>query len=687
MGIGIAPAPATPARESLIINDFAIVVATANGTGSQTANLAILRALFKMGIPVNGKNIFPSNIQGLPTWYHIRLSADGYTGRRHTSEVLVAFNQATLVQDVQTLPAGGICLTNADWRSVPQRDDITTYAIPVNEFIRDSGMKGKLKDYLANMVYVGALAHLLDIPLERLDEALSFLFKGKRRTVDSNMAVVRAAYEWAAANLSRDAGPSAHPYRVAPMDATDGLIMMTGNEAAALGAVFGGVTFAAWYPITPSTSVIDALNGYLEQLRRDPQTGEATYAVVQAEDELAAIGMIVGAGFAGARAMTATSGPGISLMAEYVGLAYFAEVPAVIWDIQRVGPSTGLPTRTSQGDVLFTYYLGHGDTKNVILLPASLAECFEYGYRAFDLADTLQTPVFVLSDLDLGMNNWMSPPFDYPAEPLRRGKVLTAEDVAERGFARYKDIDGDGITYRTLPGNSHPRAAYFGRGTGHNDAAVYSERPEDWESNMLRLARKFDTARGLVPGPVVEDVAGAEVGIIAYGTTEPAIREARDRLAAAGIPTSFLRLRALPINDEVAAFVARHERIYVVELNRDGQLHTILLSELPALATRLVSLAHLDGMPLTARWVVEAVTGREDPLPNPLPEGEGTADPLPKGEGTVDPLPRGEGMGATELDLPGDGSLSPGNGMPRGDSGLTDMGHDGHNREVIVSQS
>ncbi len=675
MSIGIAPTPAaemTP--EQPIVNDFAIVVATANGTGSQTANLAILRALFKMGIPVNGKNIFPSNIQGLPTWYHIRLSADGYTGRRHTSEVLVAFNQATVVQDIQTLPAGGICLINGDWRSAPQRDDITIYAVPVNEFIRDSGSKGKLKDYLANMVYVGALAHLLDIPLARLEEALFFLFKGKQKTVDSNMAVVRAAHAWAAANLARN-----HPYRIVPMDATDGLIMMTGNEAAALGAVFGGVSFAAWYPITPSTSVIEALNGYLAQMRHDPQTGQATYAVVQAEDELAAIGMVVGAGFAGARAMTATSGPGISLMAEYVGLAYFAEVPAVIWDIQRVGPSTGLPTRTSQGDVLFTYYLGHGDTKNVILLPANLAECFEYGYRAFDLADTLQTPVFVLSDLDLGMNNWMSPPFDYPAEPLRRGKVLSAEDVAERGFARYRDLDGDGIPYRTLPGNPHPRAAYFARGTGHNDAAVYSERPEDCESNMLRLARKFDTARGLVPAPVVERVEGAAIGIIAYGTTEPALREARDRLAAAGTPTSFMRLRALPLNDDAGAFIAAHDRCYVVELNRDGQMHTILSAELPGLATRLVPLAHLDGMPLTARWVVEAILAQEAARPQPTP-----APAVHTPAHGSSPQARVEG--ATETDLPGDGSLSSGNGLPRGDSGLTDMGHDGHNRQVIGSE-
>ncbi len=651
------------AAGGLVVNDFAIVAATANGTGSQTANLAILRALFKMGIPVNGKNIFPSNIQGLPTWYHIRLSRDGYTGRRHTSEILVAFNQATVIQDIQTLPAGGICIYNGDWRSIPQREDITYYGVPVNQFIRDTGMKGKLRDYISNMVYVGALAHLLAIPLERLEEALSFLFKGKQRTVDSNMAVVRAAYEWSAANLERN-----HPYRVEPMNETEGMIMMTGNEAAALGAVFGGVTFAAWYPITPSTSVIDSLSSYLEQFRRDPATGEATYAVVQAEDELAAIGMVIGAGFAGARAMTATSGPGISLMAEYVGLGYFAEVPAVIWDIQRVGPSTGLPTRTSQGDVLFTYYLGHGDTQNVILLPSSLRECFDFGYQALDLADTLQTPVFVLSDLDLGMNNWMSEPFVYPAEPIKRGKVLSAEDVAEQGFARYKDIDGDGIAYRTLPGNEHPLAAYFARGTGHNENAVYSERPEDWKNNMARLVRKFETARTLVPGPVVDDMAGATAGIIAYGTTAPAIEEARDRLAAAGIPTSFLRLRALPINDEVAAFIDRYERVYVIEMNRDGQMHTLLRSELPGLATRLESLALLDGMPLTARWVVEAITAAEQERPRRRMGSYGKE-------------------GATELDLPGDGSLSPGNGMPIGHSGLTDMGHDGHNREVIIQES
>ncbi len=588
-----------------VVNDFSIVAATTNGTGSQTANLALLRSFFKMGIPVNGKNIFPSNIQGLPTWYHIRVSRDGYVARRHTSEILVAFNQATVQEDIDNLPPGGVCIYNADWRSVPQRDDIIYYGIPANDFVVKTGMKGKLRDYITNMVYVGAVAQLLGIPLEVVDEALSFHFSGRRKLIDSNMAVVREAYDWTAENHTK-----VDPYRVEPMDMTDGLIMMTGNEAAGLGAVFGGVTVVAWYPITPSTSVVDALNDYLPQLRIDAD-GRKTYAVIQAEDELAAIGMLLGAGWVGARAMTATSGPGISLMAEFSGLGYFAEIPAVIWDIQRVGPSTGLPTRTGQGDITFVYTLGHGDTKNVILLPSTVKECFEFGTTSFNLAEHLQTPVFVLSDLDLGMNNWMSEPFEYPAEPIDRGKVLSAEEVAEKGFARYRDLDGDGIGYRTLPGNEHPRSAYFTRGTGHNDRAVYSERAEDWVENMDRLRRKFDTARALVPGPVVEKMPGARIGIIAYGTTRFAVEEARDRLAADGLATDFLRLRALPINDEVHDFVAAHDRVYVVELNRDGQMRDILLTEIPELATKLISLAYLDGMPLTARWVVEAIEAKE----------------------------------------------------------------------------
>ncbi len=601
----IAPKTAVGERPS-VVNDFSIVAATANGTGSQTANMAILRALFKMGIPVNGKNIFPSNIQGLPTWYHIRVSHEGYVARRHTSEVLIAFNAATVNEDIRILPPGGICIYNEDWRSLPQRDDIITYGIPVNQFVRDSGLKGKQKDYITNMVYVGAVAQLLEIPLQKIEEALDYLFNGRRKLIDSNMAVAKTAFEWVAENIEKR-----DPYRVAEMNATEGQIMITGNEAGALGSVYGGATFVAWYPITPSTSFVDGLNEYLPKLRRDPETGENTFAVVQSEDELAAIGMILGAGWAGARSVTATSGPGLSLMAEFAGLGYFAEIPAVIWDVQRVGPSTGLPTRTGQGDVISTYYLGHGDTKNVILFPATVRECFDFGTTSFNLAEQLQTPVFVLSDLDLGMNNWMSEPFEFPTEPINRGKVLTAQDVQEKGFARYLDIDGDGVGYRTLPGNEHPLGAWFARGTGHNEKAVYSERSEDWLNNMARLQRKFDTARQLVPAPVVDTVAEAKIGIIAFGTTKFAIDEARDRLAANGLPTSFLRLRALPVNDTVKEFVAQHDRVYVVELNRDGQMHNILQTEMPELAARLHSLAFLDGMPLTARWVVEAVLARE----------------------------------------------------------------------------
>ncbi|MCA9949290.1 MAG: 2-oxoacid:acceptor oxidoreductase subunit alpha [Anaerolineales bacterium] len=604
--VDAAEEQAPAAEQQPVINDFSIVVATVNGTGSQTANLALLRAFFKMGIPVNGKNIFPSNIQGLPTWYQIRVSHEGYVARRETNEILVAFNQDTVVEDIAALPAGGVCLYNDDWRSIPQRKDITYYSVPVNRFVAKTGMKGKLRDYITNMIYVGALAHLLNIPLSQIDDALDYHFKSRRKLVETNMDMVRTAHEWAVENLTK-----VDPYEVTPMNETAGMIMMTGNEAAGLGAVYGGVSFVAWYPITPSTSVIDAINDYLPMLRKDKETGEKSYAVIQAEDELAAIGMLLGAGWSGARAMTATSGPGLSLMAEFAGLGYFAEIPAVIWDIQRVGPSTGLPTRTGQCDIIFTYYLGHGDTKNVILLPSSIKECFEFGTTAFNLAAELQTPVFVLSDLDLGMNNWMSEPFDYPNEPINRGKVLTAEEVEEKGFARYEDLDGDGIGYRTLPGTNHRRAAYFTRGTGHNAKAVYSEKPDDWLNNMARINRKFETARRLVPAAVVKSEKDAKLGIIGYGTSCYAIEEARDRLEKKGIKTSFMRLRALPINAEVKEFIAAYDKVYVVELNRDGQMHMILQTEVPEMAAKLVSLAHLDGMPLTARWIVEAIEAEE----------------------------------------------------------------------------
>ena len=480
------------------VNNFSIVAATVNGSGSQTANTTLLRALFKMGIPVSGKNLFPSNIQGLPTWFNIRLSNDGYVARREKAEILVSLNLGTAAEDIAALPAGGMCILPAEWHLKEDRSDIIYYTLPVQQMAKDSGAAADRRPYVANMVYVGALVELLGIDVAEIESALNFHFSGKAGPVKLNMSVVNAAITYTKENIvKRD------PYRVERMNANAGKIIIDGNTAGALGAIFGGFTVAAWYPITPSTSLIDALSEHAKELRVDPETGEHTFAIVQAEDEIAALGMVVGAGWAGARAMTSTSGPGISLMTEYAGLAYFTEVPAVIWDIQRMGPSTGLPTRVSQGDVLMAYYLGHGDTRHVCLLPGSMSECFEFGWRAFDLAERLQTPVFVLSDLDLGMNLWMTDEFDYPDQPMDRGKVLSADELKKLGgFHRYEDVDGDGIPYRTLPGTDHPLAAYFTRGSGHNALAQYTERADEWQANLARLAKKFETARTLVPKPV-----------------------------------------------------------------------------------------------------------------------------------------------------------------------------------------
>jgi 2-oxoglutarate/2-oxoacid ferredoxin oxidoreductase subunit alpha len=578
------------------VNDFSLVVATANGTGSQTANLTLLRSFFRMGIPVNGKNVFPSNIQGLPTWFHIRVSKDGYVARTESS-LLVAFNPATVDADLRALPPGGAAVVRDDLYPSVARDDVVLYPLPVKQILEVSDAKGKVRDYLANMTYVGALAWLLGVPLDVVEGALGVQFGGRRKLIDPNLLVVRAAHAWAAANLTKR-----DRYAVAPMEGTQDLILMTGNEAGALGSVFGGVGVVAWYPITPSTSLVDALREFLPELR-PPHADGRSYTVVQAEDELAAAGMVVGAGFGGARALTATSGPGLSLMAEFTGLAYYAEVPAVIWDVMRVGPSTGMPTRTSQGDLAFAYTLGHGDTRHPVLLPSSIEECFEFGWRALDLADELQTPVFVLTDLDLGMNTWMGTPFAYPDGPLRRGKVLSAEDVEERGFARYQDIDGDGIGWRTLPGNPHPRAGYFARGTGHNAEAVYSERSEDWVENMDRLARKGETVARTVPKPEIDLAPDARVGVIAFGTTRYALAEARDRCAARGVAWSSLRLKALPPQAEVRDFIQGHETVVVLEMNHDAQLFGILAAAYPDLAPRLRSVAYLDGVPFTASFV------------------------------------------------------------------------------------
>lgn len=603
------PQAATSVPQDIVINDFSITAATKNGSGSQTANIALLRALFKMGIPVSGKNLFPSNIQGRPTWYTIRVSKEGYTARRETTEIMIAINPDSLLEDHANVAPGGAFIYADDIKLPVSRTDITYYTIPVKEMAKANEPDPKLRTYIANMVYVGALAHLIGLDVKEIEAALMFHFKGKQKPVDSNMKVVRQAAQWAAEHL-----PNNFRFKVERMNKTAGMIMIDGNTAAGLGAIYGGVSFVGWYPITPATGVADTLNEYLPRLRVDPDTKKPTYAVVQAEDELAALGMVLGAGWAGARAMTSTSGPGISLMAEFAGLGYLAEIPAVIWDVQRMGPATGLPTRTSQGDVLKAYWLSHGDTKHVVLLPDSVYECFEFGWRAFDLAERLQTPVFVLSDLDIGMNQWMSKPFDYPEEPMDRGKVLSLERLIElKGqWARYKDVDGDGIAWRTLPGTDHPLAAYFTRGSGHNERANLSERPADWEGNMDRLALKFETARKLVPAPVVDLNKEAEVGIISLGSTEPAIQEARVQLAAQGIATSFLRLRALPMNEDVTMFIAAHKRIYVVEMNSDAQVCQLVRLHSPADAAKVHAANHNDGLPLTAHWITEAITYLEN---------------------------------------------------------------------------
>jgi 2-oxoglutarate ferredoxin oxidoreductase subunit alpha len=590
-----------------IVNDFSITAATVNGSGSQTANSALLRAIHKMGVPVSGKNLFPSNIQGLPTWFTIRVSKDGYLARRERAEILVAMNKATIAEDIQKIEPGGICLYPNDDPLPVERGDLTYYPMPVNELARNSGADSRLRPYVANMVYVGALAYLLGIDLSEIEAALTFHFGGKQKPIELNMGVVNAAHEWAAANLAKT-----DAFRVERMEATQGTFLIDGNTVSALGAIFGGVSLIAWYPITPATSLADALNEYLPRLRREPD-GKKTYSILQAEDELAAIGMVVGAGWAGARAMTSTSGPGLSLMAEFAGFAYFAEIPAVIWDIQRMGPATGLPTRVQQGDITAAYHLGHGGPRHVCLIPSTMQECFEFGSTAFDLAERLQTLVIVLSDLDIGMNLWPTEPLKYPDQPIDRGKVLSAEDLKRLGgsWKRYTDVDGDGVGWRTLPGTDHPMAAYFTRGSGHDEAARYSERPEDWEKNLERLARKHETARALVPPPVIDMMEGAEVGLISFGSNHPAVREARDRLTASGIKTSYLRLRALPLEHTLVEFIKKHRRLYVVENNFEGQMHSLIQLHVPELAAQLVSIAKCDGLPLSARWMTEAILGQE----------------------------------------------------------------------------
>jgi 2-oxoglutarate ferredoxin oxidoreductase subunit alpha len=592
-----------------VINDFNIQVATVNGSGSQSANSVLLRSIFGMGIPVSGKNLFPSNIAGLPTWFTIRANKYGYVARKKEIDILVAMNAETAKDDILSLPPGAAAIYEDTQDLKQYRDDVVCYPVPFDKLTAAVCPEAKLRKLVKNMVYVGVVAKLISLDMKAVEAALRRQFAKKQKAADLNWAAVEAGYNYASESLTKE-----DPFVLERMHATDGKIIIDGNAAAALGAMFAGVTVVTWYPITPSSSVVEQLIDFLKKYRVEPD-GKATFAVVQAEDELAAVGMVLGAGWAGARSMTATSGPGISLMAEFAGLGYFAELPGVIFDIQRVGPSTGLPTRTAQADLLSIAYLSHGDTKHVMLLPGSVKECFELAQAAFDLTEQLQTPVFVLSDLDLGMNNWMSEQFEYPEKPLNRGKVLSAEDLTRLGgFARYKDVDGDAIPYRTLPGTDHPQASYFTRGSGHNEKALYTERPDDYQNLMERLNRKFETARTLVPKPVVVQAGKSKVGLIAFGSSDFAVMESRDQLKKEyGVETDYLRIRAFPFTHEIHDFIASHDRVYVVEQNRDGQMLSLLKLDLSTEdVVKLRSVRHFNGLPIDARFVTDALVLQEE---------------------------------------------------------------------------
>ena len=600
-----APGAAAQPDARQIVNDFSIQVATVNGSGSQTANLVLLRSIFQMGVPVSGKNMFPSNIAGLPTWFTIRANPRGYIGRKKEIDFLVAMNPETAREDVLALEPGAAVLYDEPLKLDALRQDLVFYPVPFDKLVAEVCKDAKLRRLVKNMIYDGVLSNLLSVDMRQMEHALRRQLGKKLKAIELNLGALQAGYAYAEQHLTKR-----DPFLVQPMDRTQGMILVEGNQAAAMGCMMAGVTVVAWYPITPSSSLPETLIGYMKKYRVE-KDGKATFAIVQAEDEIASIGMVVGAGWAGARAMTSTSGPGISLMSEFAGLAYYAEVPGVVFDIQRVGPSTGLPTRTAQGDILSTALLSHGDTKQVLLLPGTVEECYTMAMDAFDLAERLQSLVFVMSDLDLGMNTWMSRPFAYPDRPLDRGKRLDTAALERIGdWGRYRDVDGDGIPYRSIPGDGMPAA--FTRGSGHNAKGQYSERPDDYVTNVERLARKFETARSLVPRPVVVDDAGAAIGIVGFGTSHYAIEECRDQLADAGMPTGYLRLRAFPFTDELAAFIDRYQRIYVVEQNRDAQMLSLMRLELSgAQVSRLRSVLHFNGLPIDARSVLDAILAQE----------------------------------------------------------------------------
>jgi 2-oxoglutarate ferredoxin oxidoreductase subunit alpha len=599
--------PATQSR----INDFVLKIATVNGTGSASANGLLLKALFRMGVPVTGKNLFPSNIQGLPTWYEIRANKDGYMSRTGRVDVMVAMNAQTYEKDLSEVSPGGFLIFDSTWprQDILQRDDITVLGVPLAKLCNENFEVARIRILMKNVAYVGVLAALLNLDVEVIRKLLQESFAHKPKLVDSNLKAIMLGYDYAKQHFTCPL-----PVHAETMGDNSHNILITGNEAAGLGFVFAGATVGAWYPITPSTSLMDAFSDYCEQFRVDPDTGDKRFCIIQAEDELAAAGIILGANWAGARAFTPTSGPGISLMSEFIGFAYYAEIPSVFVDVQRVGPSTGMPTRTQQCDVMMCAFASHGDTRHPLLFPANPKECFEMAVTAFDLADRLQTPVFMLSDLDIGMNDWMVPELTWD-ENYRpdRGKVLGPEDLAKMDrFIRYLDSDGDGITYRTLPGED-PKGAYFTRGSGHDRFGAYTENSEAYQDVLDRLLVKWETAKTLVPDAVLSKAEQrTRLGIVAYGSSDGAVIEARDRLAELGIHADYLRIRALPFTSEVENFLHDHDTIFVVEQNRDAQMRSLLTLESADTANRLVPILHYNGMPIPSECVIRGISAHQE---------------------------------------------------------------------------
>lgn len=587
------------------VNDFAIKIATVNGTGSASANTLLMKSIFRSGIPVMGKNYFPSNIQGLPTWYEIRVSKDGYVARSGKVDIMVCMNAETYARDVREVAAGGYLIYDSTWPrpALLKREDVTVLGVPLAQMCNENFKGVRTRILMKNICYAGVLAALLDLDLARIRELLAETYAKKPALVESNMQAIQLGYDYARAHFVCPL-----PLRVSPMNKTAGHIMIDGNTAAALGCLYAGATVAAWYPITPSTSLMDAFKSFAEKTRIDPETNRAQFAFIQAEDELSAIGMVLGANWNGARAFTATSGPGVSLMGEFLGLAYYAEVPAVLFDVQRVGPSTGMPTRTQQCDVLAAAYASHGDTKHVCLYPANPEECFYMAVQAFDLAERLQTPVMVLLDLDIGMNDWMCRDLVWDdAYRPDRGKVLGKDEVEKlEKFHRYVDKDEDGITYRTLPG-VHPKGAYFTRGSGHTQFGTYTEDAAEYQVVMDRLTRKFATIKDYIPKAILQGDGKARVAIVSIGSCDGAIREALDVLAQRGIKLDYLRVRGFPFGEDVEGFLESHDRIYVVEQNRDAQFRSLLILETRVEKAKLHSLLHYSGLPVSSAFIVDGV--------------------------------------------------------------------------------